>query len=373
MTRIRLAICAAAVLLVSAGCGAESGGEHGAGWQRLPDSPLSPREAVTTHWTGDEVLLLGGSDARPCPPSADCYAPETAPLADGAAFDLGTKTWRTIADAPVPFEFARTVQIGDTVYVATPGNDTRPDSPPAFLAYDVAGDRWMELPLPLGAAFEGEIIGAGDRVVSFSRGDDFGEQPDSSFDPATGAWSELPDDPLPPSFDRAMAWNGTELVLLAHEIPNPSGEDPPLGAAFDPAKGSWRELSASELHEIDARYTIDAKLVGPGLTADETLTDAWPKLSHPPAGQEDFGNGPFATALFGEADAYFFDYGGWAFDAFGDGWLEVPLLDSEEIDLRSYVSAGNRLLAFNGIDWDGFDGTFLNETWMWSPPAASPG
>ncbi len=128
-----------------------------------------------------------------------------------------------------------------------------------------------------------------------------------------------------------------------------------------------------ELHEIDARYTIDAKLVGPGLTADETLTDAWPKLSHPPAGQEDFGNGPFATALFGEADAYFFDYGGWAFDAFGDGWLEVPLLDSEEIDLRSYVSAGNRLLAFNGIDWDGFDGTFLNETWMWSPPAASPG
>ena len=57
-------------------------------------------------------------------------------------------------------------------------------------------------------------------------------------------------------------------------------------------------------------------------------------------------------------------------------WIEIPSLGPEEIEGRDFTCAGRDLLAFNGIVWDGFEGTFLNETWLWNPelrdPAARP-
>ena len=41
---------------------------------------------------------------------------------------------------------------------------------------------------------------------------------DMAFDPATKEWSALPDDPLPPTYGRTMAWSGRELVLFAAEL-----------------------------------------------------------------------------------------------------------------------------------------------------------
>ena len=61
------------------------------------------------------------SEARPeawCPPNADCALPEYAPLADGAAFDPATESWRVIADAPQPFSSNASVVLVDrAVYV----------------------------------------------------------------------------------------------------------------------------------------------------------------------------------------------------------------------------------------------------------------
>ena len=94
-------------------------------------------------------------------------------------------------------------------------------------------------------------------MVAFADSDERGEVPDLVFDPATADWSELPDDPLPRSFGRTMAWSGRELVLFAHElVPQPGSGEPPLviAAALDVESGTWRRLPDSEILGGGARW-----------------------------------------------------------------------------------------------------------------------
>src|SRR5688572_3445001 len=111
---LTLSAASAALLLAACGSGetaAPDGPRDSSTWQAVPASPLSPRTGALGLWTGDEVLLVGGSDAAPCPPSASCVPPDVPPLADGAAFDPQARTWRRIADSPVPFEWGQAVVI----------------------------------------------------------------------------------------------------------------------------------------------------------------------------------------------------------------------------------------------------------------------
>ncbi len=373
MIRIGLAVCAALVLLVAAGCGAAEEAGPAAGWTQLPASPLSPRQSATLHWTGDEVLMIGGSDAPPCPASAACIEPTTPPLADGAAFDPATRTWRTIAPAPVPFEWATVVQLDDVVYFAVPGSSGRPETRAAFLAYDVGRDRWTDLPVPTGSELEGGLVAAGDRVVFYPTGDEFGEHPDWSFDPATGAWTELPDDPLPTSYSRWIQQKDGKLVLRAQEVvQNPTGDEPWLVTSLDPDTLEWSDPK-SEAPDPHAVGTVDGTL--PDDVDRATVEAEWNTLANPPADQMDYGSGAFASALITNEDVYYFRPFGWAYDARSGEWTEIARLEPDGVDERTYVPVGRELLAFGGIEWHGdhgLEGTFLNETWMWAPPDMPP-
>ena len=53
------------VIVVAAGSAGSSG------WRELSPPPLSPREYPAGFWTGEEVILVGGSDAPPCSPNAE--------------------------------------------------------------------------------------------------------------------------------------------------------------------------------------------------------------------------------------------------------------------------------------------------------------
>ena len=39
-------------------------------WTAMAESPLGSRGGVLSAWTGEELLILGGSTSRPCPPGA---------------------------------------------------------------------------------------------------------------------------------------------------------------------------------------------------------------------------------------------------------------------------------------------------------------
>ena len=211
-------------------------------WRETAPPPLAPREYPTGFWTGEEVILVGGSDAPPCPPNADCAAPSEPPLADGAAYDPEADTWRTIADAPVRFSWAQPLVVGSTAYLWIAGEPSRPQAPSAFLAYRIDEDRWEELDMPPGETGWYQLVAAGDRIVVVSGSDEEEERPDLVYDPSTSEWSELPADPFSPGFDRVAVWDGEELLLFDHDLADLSGDAPLRGAAFDFGPGRWRVL-----------------------------------------------------------------------------------------------------------------------------------
>jgi hypothetical protein len=395
---ILVVLLAASTALLTAGCGAagssgtRSGDAGGANsWQAVPAGPLSPREGALGLWTGEEVLLIGGSDARPCPPNASCVPPDVPPLADGAAFDPQTGGWRRIADAPVPFEWAQGLVVGETAYLWAPGSSGRPNAPSAFLAYRIDEDRWEELPPPPGdLGWLHGIVQAGERIVAYGGSDEQGEQPDFVFDPATSSWSELPPDPLSPSFDRSMAWSGRELLLFEHElVSNPGSERPAVtrAAALDLESGAWRRLPDSEILATGPWVPDEGRLINPTLGgADggevnnwgraypyggilDLERGTWSPLPSPPDEEENFSSG-----VLTESGGHYFGYRGWILDSSDDAWIEIPPLDTDALVTgRTVVAAGPDLLVFGGARWKegNGDGTLLADAWVWSPRGSS--
>jgi hypothetical protein len=380
-------VLAVAVLV---GCG-DSGvsGEASGGWQRLPNPPLSPREAATAVAVGDEVLIMGGSDARPCPPGADCALSDEPPLRDGAALDPAANRWKRIAPAPVGFSWAYTAVIGEDVYLLIPGETGRPGAPAAFLRYDRRTDQWSELPLPRHARTRG-LVATDSKVVAFAQSHERGRARDWVFDPAHGTWSALPDDPLPRAYGRVMAWSGHELVLFAAEaVPNPGSKQPSvvIAAAFDPATRAWRRMPDSQILGTGGRwFPEEGRMILPALggadggeTANWGRTypnggildlhdQRWRLLPDAPGGDQEVSAGVVAGD---RADIYSTE--GWILDAAADEWLQMPTLRDPAGDAtvtgRAIVAAGRDVITFGGARWsDDGNSRLLADAWAWTIP-----
>src|SRR5688572_28231222 len=105
----RLLLVLLAVALGACGSAEREAGpadRAGGAWERLPDPPLGPRENAVAVAAGGSALVVGGSDAEPCPPNAGCVPTREPPLRDGAVFDPRAGKWSRIVDAPVGMSFA---------------------------------------------------------------------------------------------------------------------------------------------------------------------------------------------------------------------------------------------------------------------------
>src|SRR5919201_3978204 len=156
---------AAVVTAVALGAGLLTGGLPGldddttntttapGDWSQIAQSPLSPRSAEAAVWTGEEMLVVGGTDADPCPPNADCAGPRAAQRLDaGAAYDPTTDSWRTIPDAPQSVTYGQASWTGTEMVVLVPRLAPQTDGdvgqPAATLAFDPETDIWRELAPP---------------------------------------------------------------------------------------------------------------------------------------------------------------------------------------------------------------------------------
>lgn len=199
-------------------------------WEPVADAPLSPRDQAVAAWTGAEVIVVGGTTGRPCPPGADCaLPPKSAERADGAAYDPATDTWREIAPAPAAFAGGHALWWDDRVIVV---------SDRLTMAYDPAADEWQRLELHPDGLYDGGLVGTDDGPVAFS----YDQRPqtddvtDWRLDLATGEWSPLPRDPFGESYDRSMAWHDDRLWLLSMDVEHHFGAhegSPSRIAVFD--------------------------------------------------------------------------------------------------------------------------------------------
>jgi len=237
------------VAAVSSGCGSpEVAGPRGSvdtEWSAVAEAPLSQRHSATVVWVADRFVVIGGDDGPRCPPTADCAVPSGTALRDGAAFDPTSREWTPIAESPTAVMSSATAVIDGVLYLLTGGGA---GAPPAFLAYDPAADTWTTLPSPPEGI--GSLVATGAVLLSIPG---FGETDvahDWWFDPRTATWHRLPDDPLGPTFDRAIVVVGQRMILTAKDlVESPSADGPSLVrmAELDPTLGSWTVLPDSEI------------------------------------------------------------------------------------------------------------------------------
>ncbi|TDD73139.1 hypothetical protein E1262_01275 [Jiangella aurantiaca] len=398
--------------LLAAGCGEtpaepQSESTDDGGWTRVAESPLSPREAPLTVTVGEKILVIGGSDGPPCPPNASCVAPPE-PLRDGAAYDPGADAWTPIADAPAPVGAGpdTSVVVGDTVYLLSTQWGTDGTGTTSFLAYDAAADAWTELTLPGDEAWLALTV-AGGQVVAYRGSHEAAgtEVPtpldplpaDLVYDPAADSWTELPADPLGPSYDRRLIGTDDGAVLLASAlVPNP-GVDPPVvnAARLDLATGTWTQLPDGDLISgYGFRRVGDQVVSAVEGSADGGETNNWGReigyagLLDPATGtwselperaeRDPLDGFMIPGDVSGERTVV---SGAWVLDVPTLSWSRVPALPVEDhIQGQSAAFAGTAdggvVFLWGGSRWPGRpdepeatnEGELLAEGWVWRLP-----
>ena len=195
-------------------------------WRAMAASPLGARVDAASAWTGEELLVWGGSDER-----------EEAFLDDGAAYDPATDSWRELPDAPITARAPLSAWTGDELLVWGTALRMHP-RPRDGAAYDPASDSWRAVaPAPIELT-DATAVWTGQEMIVFGAALHGGNFPETktaiaaAYDPEANAWRRLPDSTLSPQASTA-AWVGGELV--AWDYLNGT-------AAYDPETDEWRAL-----------------------------------------------------------------------------------------------------------------------------------
>jgi hypothetical protein len=359
-------------------------GEKADHWERLPDPPIPPRSNVVAVWTGEEALFVGG-DTFVCSPVANCVRLDLA-LDDGAAYNPQSNTWRRVADAPLAFSHASTAAVdGDVYFLVWPVRGGEQ----AFLRFRIEDDQWDALPLPQVDATSYQLAATDSQVVAFASSHERGALRDYVFDPGAGRWTELPADPIAPSFDRSIAWADGELFLFSRELPGVPGSSRPANlpivvqaARYDFESETWQRLPDSEILSSGPWYVEGGLIVNPALGgADGGEVDNWGR-TYPYGGIFDTrastwlplpavpADSDYWTGVLGSEGGAFFGVIGYFLDLETNTWVQLPDLDDPDLPgRRNVLAAGTDVIVFGGERWD--TGSFLDpeailtDAWIW--------
>lgn len=372
------------LLLVAAvaSCGDEVGQspdqEAGPVWLELPDFPLAERSGPVVAWTGSEVLAVGGDIGDECPPNADCQYPNEA-AKDGAALDLSTREWRTIASAPVPIPaYVGGTMVAGRLFVLVGGT---------LVSYDPERDHWSTVRRDLSNWYS--LAPDGDRLLLVSSSDENGTRPDLVHDPRHDRWTELPADPLGRSYDRSITATPAGLVLAGKKVvPNPGGGADPSyveAALLDRRTDRWRTFGPSGLLGGSTWTTVGTEVVSLALGSSDgggdppgdygrdipyggTLdvsTRVWAPLVNAP---EPMSGG---WGVYAASDRLIASEG-YVFDPAVDTWIRVPRPDGAAERPGPAVWAGETLVVITQeTSAEEYDEIRDNGSWAWTPVTAA--
>ncbi len=216
-------------------------------WSAIPTAPLEPQTYTFHVWTGEELIVWGGSVVV-----GDIFLGGST---TGAAYDPVAGEWRTLAESPLGSR-----NPGVSVWTGTEmiigGNGDQTDGDASWAAYNPATDSWRVLPDPpirAGGVYSGTWTG--DEVV-FSKSLEGGASV-YALDPGSGEWRQAAD-PRRSLSRTSSVWTGDYIVFWG-ETGRPGA--PLTQVAYDPATDTWTPLSDSPLR---ARFAHQATtVVGP--------------------------------------------------------------------------------------------------------------
>ncbi|SDF46989.1 hypothetical protein SAMN05660662_2230 [Blastococcus aurantiacus] len=369
------------------GCSTPADAEQASasGWRQLPDAPVGPRDDAVLVGLGDRVLVVGGWRFS-CPPNADCSAPQDPLFRDGAVYDATTDAWSSIA--PPPFGLRRgegdTAALDGTAYLVTGCADGPAcEAPPRLLSYRPDDDRWSDHGVIPGVQpVPRRVTTLDGSLLVYSTGDTLVPAADLLFDPGTAAWTELPDDPLPWSYDRYIVPVGRQLVLAG----SPSPVLPPSAEPADMADRFDRKLAARfDLDRAEWVVLPDA----PGQGRQMWPTDRGPLLhgyeSGSPAWILDPGTWSWTALpahtggsanIHGVLDAGRAVYAGAplrVYDSRTNAYVSVPdPPGGADVYGSSSAALGRRLVIFGGhrtpTSSSGGASGAVDDVWSWTPP-----
>jgi hypothetical protein len=180
-------------------------------WQPLPPSPLSGRH-TTGVWTGTEVIIAGGWR-----PSLSGGSGSGA-LADAAAYNPATRTWRILPSMPQPRWGATAVWDGtEALFLGgTLANGHRPTA--GGVAFDPGTGQWRRLPrMEFGRSQFAAVWTGHQMLVWGGLTGRYGSQTvpphGVAYAPVTNRWSALPQAPLRGRASPQAVWTGSQMIV----------------------------------------------------------------------------------------------------------------------------------------------------------------
>lgn len=141
-------------------------------------------------------------------------------------------------------------------------------------------------PIDANAPLESVYTGKELIVWGSHRGDGAGTG--AAYDPASDSWRTIPDPPIGLS-DANTVWTGKEVVVFGADLRagNRATTEFAVGAAYDPAANSWREIAPSELSPQASDVVWDgSQMVAAdyllGVAGYDPVGDAWTPLPRLP-------------------------------------------------------------------------------------------
>ncbi len=247
------------------------------GWTELPPPPEVTQGSAIL-WTGTELLSWGGYRES-----------DDTDVADGYAFDPSTQRWSSLPQAPSGRTGAQAVWTGSEAIFW--GGWDRDRSYPDGFAFEPATRRWRTIaPGPIESADGTVVVWTGTEMIVWGGGKpgEPSNRAGAAYDPSSDTWRRIADAPIRLNAASAV-WTGTEVIVFGSLLDsrNVAATPTSVGAAYDPARDTWRELPPSDLSpQAIAAVWLGGRLIAYDYNwkaeAYEPSADAWRPLPNLP-------------------------------------------------------------------------------------------